>query len=118
MNSILNCDGRAANNSQQAIALAAYSFVVKLRDFKTKDVTQEIVEPPSRLMIEMPPGTGKSVVIALLLGLITSKVKSTTILYNDADLLAFERETITRVCNDMSCQQINVKSLDEIMDKN
>lgn len=69
-------------------------------------------------MIEMPPGTGKSVVIALLLGLITGKVKSTTILYNDADLLAFEHETITRVCNDMSCQQINVKSLDEIMDKN
>ena len=46
-------------------------------------------------MIEMPPGTGKSIVIALLIGLVSKLVNKITILYNDVDLLEFERETIT-----------------------
>lgn len=84
MNAILTIDKRAANNSQQAIALAAGELLRK-RTFL------------SRLMIEMPPGTGKSVVIALLVGLLAGWVETTTIVYNDPDLLEFERETISRI---------------------
>lgn len=61
VNSILAADNRAATISQQAIALSAFSFIIKRRDSKMIQ---------NRLMIEMPPGTGKSLVIALLVGLV------------------------------------------------
>ena len=98
INNILKCDGREASNSQQAIALAAFSFIDHRKlNTRTKD---------NRLMIEMPPGTGKSVVIALLVGLVNAdnwavKIK---ILYNDPALLAFEHDTITNI-GEALCQK-------------
>ena len=57
-------------------------------------------------MIEMPPGTGKSVVIALLVGLVNADKWATKIqiLYNDPALLAFEHDTITNI-RDALCQK-------------
>lgn len=45
-------------------------------------------------MMEMPPGTGKSVVIALLVGLVHGVYKHIKILYNDVALAEFERPII------------------------
>ena len=45
-------------------------------------------------MMEMPPGTGKSVVIALLVGLVHGEFKHIKILYNDVALAEFERPII------------------------
>lgn len=41
-------------------------------------------------MIEMPPGTGKSVVIALIVGMVEHWFSKVTILYNDEDLMRCE----------------------------
>ena len=102
---ILEAAGKAANNSQQAIAISAYRFIFRLVNPLTKVAKKPkkgqkkpkevLVKSRSRLMIEMPPGTGKSIVIALLIGLVSKLVNKITILYNDVDLLEFERETIT-----------------------
>ena len=105
MNAILTIDKRAANNSQQAIALAAGELLRK-RTFL------------SRLMIEMPPGTGKSVVIALLVGLLAGWVETTTIVYNDPDLLEFERETINRIVQSLGKVKIKLMSVRDINETN
>ena len=62
-------------------------------------------------MIEMPPGTGKSVVIALLIGLLNGRFRKITILYNDADLLAFEHDTIESIKKFACNMEIEVTSL-------
>lgn len=83
---ILKNDGRDANNSQLAIALSVDGLVMRRATSQGKK--------KNRVMIQMPPGTGKSVVISLLLGLLHSDYKKITLLYNNPDLLRFEQNTI------------------------
>ena len=45
-------------------------------------------------MIEMPPSTGKSVVIALIVGLVECYFNKITILYHDSELMSCETTTI------------------------
>lgn len=45
----------------------------------------------------MAAGTGKSVIVGLLLGMLQHQFANIVVLYSDRDLLAFERESIEKM---------------------
>ena len=83
---VLYFQDRRVNNNQQAVALSVAKFVEK-RTNRTDN----------RVMVSMPAGMGKSVVIGLLANILAKDFKNILLIYSTEELFKFEAEMIHNI---------------------
>ena len=79
-------DGRTPNYNQQAVALSVAKFV----DRRKKSAS-------NRIMVSMPAGMGKSVVMGMLAALFEKDFRKIVLVYTDKDLRKFEEAMVQKV---------------------
>ena len=80
---VLYFQERRVNNNQQAVALSVAKFVEK-RTNRTDN----------RVMVSMPAGMGKSVVIGLLANILAQDFTNILLIYSTEELYKFEAEMV------------------------
>ena len=81
-------DGRTPNYNQQAVALSVAKFVDKRKKLNSSN---------NRIMVSMPAGMGKSVVMGMLAALFEKDFRKIVLVYTDKDLRKFEAAMVLKV---------------------
>ena len=89
---MLASQGREPNSSQEALAVAACNFLMSRHPKYRAEAGDK--DKQQRLYIEAAAGFGKSVILALIVVLMQKAYRQIRIVYSNADLLAFEADTI------------------------
>ena len=83
---VLYFQDRRVNNNQQAVASSVAKFVQKRTNSKD-----------NRVMVSMPAGMGKSVVIGLLANILAQDFTNILLIYSTEELYLFEAEMIHNI---------------------